>query len=157
MLVVFEAPGSSNVHVWALGLSCETGFGAAGASHDSPRAQTCTFEDPGASNTTNIPRRDTQGDTKRTKWWRERKNARNFGRSGGGEGPAEGGLAQGGPGESHINNNHNDHNHNNTNTARNVEAKPRISVALKGVRGEGAPKGGVPKGGPQRVGPSPRV
>ena len=24
MLVVFEAPGPSNVHVWALGMSCET-------------------------------------------------------------------------------------------------------------------------------------
>ena len=36
ILVVFEAPGRSNVHVSALGLLCETppAFGAAGASHD---------------------------------------------------------------------------------------------------------------------------
>ena len=32
--------------------------GAAGVSHDNPKAQTCTFEGPGASNTTKIPRKD---------------------------------------------------------------------------------------------------
>ena len=38
--------------------------------------QTCTFEVPGASNTTKIPRTDTQTDTKRAKWWREREKKR---------------------------------------------------------------------------------
>ena len=33
---------------------------SAGASHGSPRAQTCTFEGPSASNTTQIPREDPQ-------------------------------------------------------------------------------------------------
>ena len=54
-------------------------------SHDSLRAQTCTFQGPCASNTTKIPREDTQRDTERAKWWREREEKeRNSGRSGGG-------------------------------------------------------------------------
>ena len=40
--------------------------GATGVSHDSPKAQTCTFERPGASNTTKIPREDPQRGKKRT-------------------------------------------------------------------------------------------
>ena len=40
---------------------------AAAVSHDSPRVQTCTFEGPGASNTTKIPREDPQRERKRTK------------------------------------------------------------------------------------------
>ena len=53
---------------------------AAGVSHDSPRAQTCTFEGPGASNTTKIPR-DPQRKTKRAIMERERekKKTQNFG------------------------------------------------------------------------------
>ena len=57
------------MHVWALGLSCEIparSGGAAGVSHDSPRAQTCTFEDPVFKNTTKIQREDTQSGKKRT-------------------------------------------------------------------------------------------
>ena len=54
--------------------------GQAGASHDSPRAQTCTFQGPGPSNTTKIQREDTQRDTERVKRWRERdRKARNVG------------------------------------------------------------------------------
>ena len=45
----FEAPGRSNVHVWSSrAVVCEPRrpglVGAAGVPHDSPRAQTCTFE-----------------------------------------------------------------------------------------------------------------
>ena len=40
--------------------------GAAGVSHDSPRAQTCTFELPGLQKTTKIPREDPQREEKRT-------------------------------------------------------------------------------------------
>ena len=40
-------------------LVCVCGV-CAGFSHDSQRAQTCTFEGPGASNTTKIPREDPQ-------------------------------------------------------------------------------------------------
>ena len=45
--MVFEAAGAWNVHVWKfVGLSCEApatqSSGAAGVSHDCPRAQTCT-------------------------------------------------------------------------------------------------------------------
>ena len=51
ILVVFEAPERSNVP---------------GVSHDSPRAQTCTFEGLGLQNTTKIQREDTQRGKKRT-------------------------------------------------------------------------------------------
>ena len=37
------------------------------ASHDSPKALTCTFQDPGASNTTKIPRKDPQEREERMK------------------------------------------------------------------------------------------
>ena len=67
------------------------GFGAAGASHDSPRALTCTFEGPDAVNTTKIPREDPQREKKtredppergkERKWERGRgkKSAKNIG------------------------------------------------------------------------------
>ena len=52
---------------------------SARVSHDSPRAQTCTFQGPGASNTTKIPR-DPQRERKRAKLGREReKKKRNVG------------------------------------------------------------------------------
>ena len=62
ILVVFEAPGPSNVNVWSSWVVVRSpgGFGAAGVSHHSQRAQTFTFEGPGASNTTKIPREDPQ-------------------------------------------------------------------------------------------------
>ena len=62
---VFE---SSNVHVWALCLSCETPA-ASGPPvlHTTTRElRTCTFERSGDSNTTKIPREDTQRGKKRT-------------------------------------------------------------------------------------------
>ena len=76
-------------------------------------------------------------------------------------GPAEGGPPEGrGSGVRVVwrrvvqgvrTNNHNNHNHNNTNTARSgVEAKPRISVAPKGV-GRGAK--GARRVGPKGSGP----
>ena len=56
-----------------------------GVSHDSPRTQTWTFQGPGASNTTKIPRQDLQEREKERKWLLEReKKALNFGRSSGG-------------------------------------------------------------------------
>ena len=39
--------------------------GATGVSHDSPRAQMCTFQGPGASNTTKIPGEDPKRGMKR--------------------------------------------------------------------------------------------
>ncbi len=66
--------------------------GAAGVSHDSPRAQTCTFQGSGLQNTTKIQREDTQRETETAKRWREREEKeRNFGRSGGG-GSSGGGV-----------------------------------------------------------------
>ena len=74
-LVVFEAPEPSNVHVGALGLSCETrGPEAAWASHNSPskpvhkHAAKATVQEPTRAhvrvlafqNTTKIQREDTQ-------------------------------------------------------------------------------------------------
>ena len=50
-----------------------------GVSHDSPRAQTCTFEGPGASNTTKIPREDPQREKKNENGGGRGKKARNFG------------------------------------------------------------------------------
>ena len=76
-----------------------------GASHDSPRAQTCTFEGPSASNTTQIPREDPQEREDRIKIVAGgEKKARNFGRSRGravqqGSGPAGSGPVEGGPAE----------------------------------------------------------
>ena len=75
----FRAFSSLSRHHFALFVSlwvssrgiCPGGPEAAGVSHDSPRAQTCTFLGSGASNTTKIQREDTQRDTKRAKRWRE--------------------------------------------------------------------------------------
>ena len=61
--------GPSNEHVWALGLSCETSAasGPPGLHTTARELQTRTFEFPGASNTTKIPREDSQRETKRAK------------------------------------------------------------------------------------------
>ena len=61
--MVFEALEPSYVHVW--------------------RAQPCTFDGPGASNTTKIPREDTQREKKNETGAGDGKKAKNFGRSGG--------------------------------------------------------------------------
>ena len=66
------------------------GFGAAGVSLDSPRAQTGTFQGSRPSNTPPKFNEKTARETKRTKWEREReKKKRNFG--GGVEGCPAGG------------------------------------------------------------------
>ena len=98
----YEALGPSNVHVW----SSRSGCGvkprpkAAGVSHDSPRAQTCTFEGPGLHNTTKIQREDPQRGKKQMKIVEgEGKKERNFGRSSGGRsggGRSGGGRSGGG-------------------------------------------------------------
>ena len=76
-------PEPCNVHFWALGLSCETPAASGPVLHTTTRElQTRTLKGSGASNTTKIPREDTQIDTKRAKWWEsEKKKARNFGAS----------------------------------------------------------------------------
>ena len=54
--------------------------GPPGLAHDSPRTPNVHISDPCASNTTKIQREDTQRDTERAKWWREREEkTRNFG------------------------------------------------------------------------------
>ena len=69
-------------------------FGAAGASSDSPRAQTCTLQGPGASNTTKIPRKDTQErEEKKENCGRRGKKSEIFG------GPGKGARGRGGPGK----------------------------------------------------------
>ena len=84
-LVVFEAPGPSNVLFRALGLSCETPAAppdrAAGArTRQSENSKRAHLRAPALQNTTKIPREDPQRDTMRTKRWREREEkARNFG------------------------------------------------------------------------------
>ena len=102
---VFEAPGAlkcarlefSGCRVRA---PAALSGGAAGVSHDSPRAQTCTFQGSGLQNTTTIQRKDTQRDTETAKRWREREEKEpNFGRSGGGV-QWRGGPAESGPGKS---------------------------------------------------------
>ena len=69
--------------------------GAAGVSHDSPRAQMCTFERPGLQkHHQNSTKRTTKREKEECKLWREEgKKARNFGRSGGGL--SSGGLSSG--------------------------------------------------------------
>ena len=86
ILVVFEAPGRSNVHVW------------------SPRAQTCTFEGPGLQkhhqySTRRPPEREKKNEfcggrgKKRAKFWAVQ------GKGGPGKGgPGKGGPGKGGPG-----------------------------------------------------------
>ena len=64
--------GCVSIHVRAMG--------PPGLHTTARELQTCTFEGPGASNTTKIPREDPQRKTKRAKMGRERdKTARNFG------------------------------------------------------------------------------
>ena len=74
--------------------------GAAGVSHDSPRAQTCTFEGPGLQkHNQNSTKKDQQEREKRIKTVSgEGKKERNFGRSGGG-GSGGGGSGGRGPAE----------------------------------------------------------
>ena len=77
---LFKAPERSNVHVWALGLSCETRAAppdqARRRSHnDSPRTPNVHISGPRRFKTTKIPRED----TKTAKRWRGEEKARNFG------------------------------------------------------------------------------
>ena len=65
------------MHTWALGLSCET----PGSLTTARELQTCTFQGPGASNTTKIPRKDPKRVKEERKLWRRREKARNFGPS----------------------------------------------------------------------------
>ena len=97
----------------------------------------------------------TPRDTKRTEWWRERKKCAKYWQVRRRGGSSGGWSGAGWSWRVHVDNNHNDHNHNNTNTARNVEAKPRISVVLKGVRGEGPLRVGSRRVGPKGSGPLP--
>ena len=106
--------------------------GAAGVSHDSPRAQTCTFQGSGLQNTTKIQREDTQRDTETAKRWREREEKeRNFGRSGGG-GSSGGGSGGRWSREVQASNNHNNHNHNN---AKPVGPRPLSQARCRVFRG----------------------
>ena len=84
-----------------LGLSC-------GVSHDSPRAQTCAFQGPGASNTTKIPRKDPQEREERMKIVAGGKKSEILG------GPAEG--RSGGAPKSWTNTQHCRHTHSRHNT-----------------------------------------
>ena len=118
IVVVFEAPEPSNVHVWS---------SRAGLHTTTRELQTCTFQGPGLhKNTTKIQLEDTERETKRAKMGRERKKKeRNFGRPAEG-GPEEEGLAEGGEqNTTHKTQNtthtttqhtqqHNTHTHNNT-------------------------------------------
>ena len=66
ILLVFWRPEPCNVHIWALGLSCETPAAppdrAAGARTRQPEnSKTCTFQGPGASNTTKIHEKTPSG------------------------------------------------------------------------------------------------
>ena len=73
------------MHVWALGLSCETPAAppdrAAGARTRQPEnSKRAHFRAPALQNTTKIPREDPQRDTETAKRWREREEkARNSG------------------------------------------------------------------------------
>ena len=53
-------------------------LGVARVSHDSPRAQTATFEVPAFKKTTKIPRKDPRERQKERKWEREREKKRKF-------------------------------------------------------------------------------
>ena len=80
---------------------------AAGASHDSPRAQTCTFEGPGLQNTAKTQREDPLGREERMKIGEGgKKKKRNFGSLAEGErGSGEAGRGSGGsggPGEGRL-------------------------------------------------------
>ena len=73
---------------------------AAGVSHDSPRAQTCTFKGPGLQNTTKIQREDTQRGKKRTNFaaGEGKKRAKFWAVQGKGV-QGKGGPGKGGPGK----------------------------------------------------------
>ena len=100
--------GSSRVHVWVLGLSCETpaAFGAAGVSHDSPITpnKRAHLRVPAFKNT-KIQREDPQREReKRAKMEAGEGKKREIlggpveGGFGGGEGPADFGPSHGGSG-----------------------------------------------------------
>ena len=104
--------------------------GAAGVSHDSPRAQTCTFQGPGLQkhqqNSTKGPQGENCGG-------RREKKERNFGRSGGG-------LSGGGLSTDNNHNNHstttttphNHHNHHNTpqhTTTHHIKSTPHHTAS----------------------------
>ena len=90
-----EAQGPRNVHVWALGLSCETpgASGPPGLHMTTRELQKCRFERPGALNTTKIPRK---GPT------REGEKNKNCGGRGKRKSEILGGPAEGGPGKSKL-------------------------------------------------------
>ena len=80
--MVFVVAGPSNVHVWALGLSCETptALGPPGLHATTRELQTCTFESPGLrkhhqNSTRRHPERDKKNENrageakKRAKFW----------------------------------------------------------------------------------------
>ena len=67
---------------------------AAGASHDSPRAQTCTFRVPAFKTSPEFNEKNPERGKKELILWREREKKREIL-----GGPAEGGQAKGGPGE----------------------------------------------------------
>ena len=76
----FRRSGHSNVPIWALGLSCETpaASGPPGLHTTTRELQTRTIEGSGASNTTKIPRKDPQRETKRAKVGGEREKSAKF-------------------------------------------------------------------------------
>ena len=80
-----------------VGLSCETPVPKPPGlhSHNNPRAQTCTFQGPGLQKHHQHSTRRHPETQKKNEMGAEEGKKRNFGRSGGEEG-----LAQGGPGES---------------------------------------------------------
>ena len=71
-------PGPSNVHVWALGLSCETPAASRppGLHTTTRELQTCNLTPPALQTPPKIPREHPQRKTKRAKMVRERKNKR---------------------------------------------------------------------------------
>ena len=69
------------MHVWALGLTCETpaALGPSGLHTTARELQTCTFQGPGASNTTkNSTRRHPERDTKKENCGGEGKKSAKF-------------------------------------------------------------------------------
>ena len=73
--------GTPIATVAAVTTSCDSAGGAAGVSHDNPKAQTCTFEGPCfQKHHQNSTKRTKREGEKNKKLWREReKKARNFG------------------------------------------------------------------------------
>ena len=89
ILVVFEAPGASNVHVWNSRAVMWSPGGPEAAQANNQRAQTCTSKGPSTSKTPPKFHEKTPRDRERTKWGREMKKKRHFWLSGGG-GPGGG-------------------------------------------------------------------